>query len=116
MPTTGSVAASSHALDYDDTHFAHVGHPSVAILPAALAVAEEIENAATKIQTETLPEKEAACFRSGTGIAYRRAVVWTQLYSESAYRVAWCPIRRSPDQRLAGAFYCPATDAALVGQ
>jgi 2-methylcitrate dehydratase PrpD len=35
--------AASHALDYDDTHFAHVGHPSVAILPAALAVAEEID-------------------------------------------------------------------------
>jgi 2-methylcitrate dehydratase PrpD len=31
----------SHALDYDDTHFAHVGHPSVAIMPAALAIAEE---------------------------------------------------------------------------
>ncbi|WP_299896683.1 MmgE/PrpD family protein [uncultured Ruegeria sp.] len=30
----------SHALDYDDTHFAHIGHPSVAILPAVLAVAE----------------------------------------------------------------------------
>jgi 2-methylcitrate dehydratase PrpD len=31
----------SHALDYDDTHFAHIGHPSVAVLPAALAVGEE---------------------------------------------------------------------------
>ena len=30
----------SHALDYDDTHFAHIGHPSVAVLPAALATAE----------------------------------------------------------------------------
>jgi len=30
----------SHALDYDDTHFAHIGHPSVAVLPAALAVTE----------------------------------------------------------------------------
>ncbi|WP_170393850.1 MmgE/PrpD family protein [Ruegeria arenilitoris] len=30
----------SHALDYDDTHFAHIGHPSVAILPAALALSE----------------------------------------------------------------------------
>lgn len=29
----------SHALDYDDTHFAHIGHPSVAVFPAALAVA-----------------------------------------------------------------------------
>lgn len=34
--------ATSHALDYDDTHFAHVGHLSVAIYPAALAAAEEM--------------------------------------------------------------------------
>lgn len=32
--------ATSHALDYDDTHFAHIGHPSVAVFPAAQAVAE----------------------------------------------------------------------------
>jgi 2-methylcitrate dehydratase PrpD len=31
----------SHALDYDDTHFAHIGHLSVGILPAALAAAED---------------------------------------------------------------------------
>ncbi|MCI2398270.1 MmgE/PrpD family protein [Aliiroseovarius subalbicans] len=30
----------SHALDYDDTHFAHIGHPSVAVLPAAFALAQ----------------------------------------------------------------------------
>ncbi|MFL4471026.1 MmgE/PrpD family protein [Tateyamaria armeniaca] len=30
----------SHALDYDDTHFAHIGHPSVVVVSAALAVAE----------------------------------------------------------------------------
>ncbi|WP_299546442.1 MmgE/PrpD family protein [uncultured Tateyamaria sp.] len=30
----------SHALDYDDTHFAHIGHPSVAVIPAALAVTQ----------------------------------------------------------------------------
>lgn len=35
--------ATSHALDYDDTHFAHVGHPSVAIYPAALAAAELVD-------------------------------------------------------------------------
>ena len=38
--------ATSHALDYDDTHFAHVGHLSVAIYPAALAVAEELDASA----------------------------------------------------------------------
>lgn len=32
--------ATSHALDYDDTHFGHIGHPSVAVIPAALAAAE----------------------------------------------------------------------------
>ena len=32
---------ASHALDFDDTHFAHIGHPSVAVIPAALAVAEK---------------------------------------------------------------------------
>lgn len=35
--------ATSHALDYDDTHFGHVGHLSVAIYPAALAAAEEMD-------------------------------------------------------------------------
>ena len=42
---TTSVAAlvngaTSHALDYDDTHTAMSGHPTVTVLPAALAVAE----------------------------------------------------------------------------
>lgn len=32
--------AVAHALDYDDTHFDFVGHPTVAVMPAALAVAE----------------------------------------------------------------------------
>ena len=41
-PTRAALAngATSHALDYDDTHFAHIGHPSVAVVPAALAIAE----------------------------------------------------------------------------
>mmetsp|Transcript_13557 Transcript_13557/g.21653 ORF Transcript_13557/g.21653 Transcript_13557/m.21653 type:complete len:389 (-) Transcript_13557:2090-3256(-) len=30
----------SHALDFDDTHFAHIGHPSVVVVSTALAVAE----------------------------------------------------------------------------
>ncbi|MEP4038630.1 MmgE/PrpD family protein [Pseudophaeobacter sp.] len=30
----------SHALDYDDTHFAHIGHPSVAVFSAAFAIGE----------------------------------------------------------------------------
>ncbi|GFE50168.1 hypothetical protein So717_19210 [Roseobacter cerasinus] len=40
-PTAALInGALSHALDFDDTHFDHIGHPSVAIVPAALALAE----------------------------------------------------------------------------
>ena len=38
--------AASHALDYDDSHFGHVGHLSAGIYPAALAVGEEIDASA----------------------------------------------------------------------
>jgi 2-methylcitrate dehydratase PrpD len=43
LPARGVALANgacSHALDYDDTHFAHIGHPSVAVLSAAYAMAE----------------------------------------------------------------------------
>jgi len=32
----------SHALDYDDTHFAHIGHPSVAVYSAAFAMGQQL--------------------------------------------------------------------------
>ena len=34
----------SHALDYDDTHFASLGHPSVAVMPAALAISDRVDS------------------------------------------------------------------------
>ncbi|MDG1067742.1 MAG: MmgE/PrpD family protein [Sulfitobacter sp.] len=37
----------SHALDYDDTHFAHIGHPSVAVLPAVMTLAETLDTPLT---------------------------------------------------------------------
>ena len=52
--------ASSHALDYDDTHFAHVGHPSVAILPASLAVAEAVDAPASAVADAFLLGAEAS--------------------------------------------------------
>jgi 2-methylcitrate dehydratase PrpD len=33
----------SHALDFDDTHFRHIGHVSTVVIPAALAVAQTEE-------------------------------------------------------------------------
>jgi len=35
--------AVSHSLDYDDTHFAHIGHLSVGIFPASYAAAQETD-------------------------------------------------------------------------
>lgn len=50
----------SHALDYDDTHFAHIGHPSVAVVPAALAIAERVGCSGADLQTAALIGVEAS--------------------------------------------------------
>ena len=51
----------SHALDYDDTHFAHIGHTSAGIYPAALAVGDEVKAKASAIRDAYLLGAEAAC-------------------------------------------------------
>ena len=53
--------ALSHALDYDDTHFAYVGHPSVVIFPAALAMAERQGSNGAAFLEAALMGMEAAC-------------------------------------------------------
>ncbi len=57
--------ASSHALDYDDTHFASLGHPSVAVLPAVLAAADV---------TGARPDEIKAAALIGMEIAVRTGV------------------------------------------
>ncbi|MEM9498075.1 MAG: MmgE/PrpD family protein [Pseudomonadota bacterium] len=57
--------ATSHALDYDDTHFDHIGHPSVAVLPAALAVAERVGATGRALQHAALTGAELS-IRLGT--------------------------------------------------
>jgi len=52
--------ATSHALDYDDTHFGHVGHLSVGIYSAALAAGEEVDASATEVVNAFLVGAEAA--------------------------------------------------------
>ncbi|AEI81455.1 MmgE/PrpD family protein (plasmid) [Cupriavidus necator N-1] len=54
----GTVA---HALDYDDTHFDFVGHPTVAVLPAALAVAEQTQASGRELLEAFLTGVEVAC-------------------------------------------------------
>lgn len=54
----GTIA---HALDYDDTHFGHVGHVSVAVLPAALAAGEAVQASALDVLHAFTIGAEAAC-------------------------------------------------------
>ncbi|WP_299725596.1 MmgE/PrpD family protein [uncultured Tateyamaria sp.] len=50
----------SHALDYDDTHFAHIGHPSVVVVSAALAVAQTQGGGMARMVDAALIGAEAA--------------------------------------------------------
>jgi 2-methylcitrate dehydratase PrpD len=52
--------ATSHALDYDDTHFEFVGHPSVAVAPAVLALAEQRGASGTQLLDAFLVGVETA--------------------------------------------------------
>ncbi|MGC1494633.1 MAG: MmgE/PrpD family protein [Sulfitobacter sp.] len=63
-------ATLSHALDYDDTHFAHIGHPSVAVIPALLALAEEVDAPLEELIEATTIGVEASIL---TGIWLGRA-------------------------------------------
>jgi 2-methylcitrate dehydratase PrpD len=64
LPARAAALANgtiSHCLDYDDTHFAHIGHLSVAIYPAALAAAESVGAGAGDVRDAFLLGAEAAC-------------------------------------------------------
>ncbi len=52
--------AISHALDYDDTHFAHIGHLSVGIFPAAMAAAEDTDSSLQELLEAFVLGAEAA--------------------------------------------------------
>src|SRR5205814_7406126 len=53
--------AASHALDYDDVNLAMPGHPSVAILPGLLALAELNKSAGREVIADLVAGYETAC-------------------------------------------------------
>ena len=53
--------ASAHALDFDDVNLAMPGHPSVAILPALLALAEERGSSGQDVMTAFVAGYELQC-------------------------------------------------------
>ncbi len=64
LPARAAALANgttSHALDYDDTHFLHIGHPSVALFPAALAMAERQGSSGAEFLMAALTGYESSC-------------------------------------------------------
>jgi len=53
--------AAAHALDYDDVNMAMPGHPSVAILPALLALAELRRSSGREVATAFVAGYETTC-------------------------------------------------------
>ncbi|MDA9822624.1 MmgE/PrpD family protein [Paracoccaceae bacterium] len=51
---------TSHALDYDDTHFASLGHPSVTVFPAVVAIADKIGASMQQVKQAALIGAETA--------------------------------------------------------
>jgi 2-methylcitrate dehydratase PrpD len=71
LPVTSAAivnGAASHALDFDDVNLAMPGHPSVAILPALLALAEERGSSGADVLTAFVAGYELQC-RAGRTIA-----------------------------------------------
>ncbi|WP_319530181.1 MmgE/PrpD family protein [uncultured Cohaesibacter sp.] len=95
--------AISHALDYDDTHFGHIGHPSVAVIPAALALSEAegvsgqsfVEALAVGLETACRigawlgrPHYEAGFHQTGTSGAFGATVAAGRVLGLNAAEMA----------------------------
>jgi 2-methylcitrate dehydratase PrpD len=52
---------SSHVLDFDDVNVVFLGHPSVAVLAAALALAEQLDLSVAQLLTAYVAGYETAC-------------------------------------------------------
>ena len=64
LPATQAAllhGTAAHALDYDDVNLAMPGHPSVAILPAVLALAEERGSSGAAVLAAFVAGYETAC-------------------------------------------------------
>ena len=64
LPTLSAALLNgtmAHALDYDDVNLAMPGHPSVAVLPAVLALAEERGSSGAEVIAAFLAGYETAC-------------------------------------------------------
>src|SRR5450432_2815755 len=69
LPVTSAAivnGAAAHALDFDDVNLAMPGHPSVAILPALFALAEQRGSSGADVLTAFVAGYELQCRIGGT--------------------------------------------------
>src|SRR5947207_6828276 len=53
--------AASHALDFDDTHLTMMGHPTVPVAPAVLALSERQESSGAELVSAFVAGVEVEC-------------------------------------------------------
>jgi len=51
----------SHSLDYDDTHFGYLGHPSVVVIPASLAISDQYKLNFNQFMVASILGMEISC-------------------------------------------------------
>jgi 2-methylcitrate dehydratase PrpD len=122
LPARAAAMANgttSHALDYDDTHFAHVGHLSVGVYPAALAAGEEVGASAADVADAFLVGAEAA-IRVGLHLGrghYDRGFHQTATAGAFGATVAAARLYGlTPDQTRAAIGLCATRASGLKGQ
>lgn len=106
--------AASHALDYDDVNLAMAGHPSVALLPGLLALAEQRGASGAELLTAFVAGYETAC-RVGALLGpshYARGFHATATVGSFGAAAACAHLLQLDAQRTALAFGIAGTQAA----
>ena len=106
--------AASHALDYDDVNLAMAGHPSVAVLPGLLALAEAREASGRDLLTAFVAGYETAC-RIGLLVApghYGRGFHATATVGSFGAAAACARLLRLDGEGMATALGIAGTQAA----
>jgi 2-methylcitrate dehydratase PrpD len=116
LPSTAALinGAASHALDYDDVNFAMGGHPTVTVVPALLALGEQIK-ASGHLFVESFVAGYETSGRIGRLVApnhYQRGFHVTGTVGSFSATAAAGRMLGLGEQQLAVAFGIAATQAA----
>ena len=116
LPSTAALinGAASHALDYDDVNFSMGGHPTVTVVPALLALGEQVK-ASGRLFIESFVAGYETSGRIGRLVApshYTKGFHVTGTVGSFSATAATGRMLGLTDQQLAVAFGIAATQAA----